>query len=104
MTEKEINEALFTKLNAEMEEYTKWLLAQSPENILLNSCDYNLRQDIMAVLSYQDISASSAKRLLDCPDLLQRLADYWENSGRVTDYQKKLLDMIEDAGKENKAA
>lgn len=104
MTEKEINEALFTKLNAEMDEYTKWLLAQSPENILLNSYDYNLRQDIMAVLSYKDISAGSAERLLDCPDLLQRLVDYWENSGRVTNYQEKLLGMIEDAGKENKAA
>ena len=66
MTNAELNSALYKKLFAEQEAYKKWLLTQSPEEILNHSYEFTVREDILLSLEYHDLTDAQAQALLDC--------------------------------------
>ena len=46
MTNAELNTALYQKMFAEQETYREWLLSQPSEEILNDTCEYTVREDI----------------------------------------------------------
>lgn len=56
MSNESKNKAIYDRLSAEQEEYKKWLLTQSPEEILNKSFEYSVRQDILSAIKFADFS------------------------------------------------
>lgn len=81
MTQEEINQALFDKADAEMEEFKNWLLAQPPEEILNHAYIYSVKQDILLGLDSADLSEEQASALLQSPTPLEdiyKALDKWD--------------------------
>lgn len=72
---------------AEQEEFRKWLLAKTPEEILNHAYEYTSREYILLSLEYNNLSDESAKALLNSKDVL---------SDVFQDFEKKETDHMED--------
>lgn len=80
MTQEELNQALFDKADAEMEQFKSWLLAQPPEEILNHAYIYSVKQDILLGLDSADLTEEQARALLQSPTPLEdiyKALDKW---------------------------
>lgn len=72
------SDRLYEKMKAEMEHYQKWLLSQSPEEILRHAYEYTVKEDILCEVELMD-DEKTAKALLRsrCPlqDVFERFRD-----------------------------
>lgn len=50
MTQEELSQALYDKVDAEMNQFKDWLLTQPPEEILSHAYTYAVKQDILLEL------------------------------------------------------
>lgn len=89
MDNEKLNTKVYEKAFSEQEEFRKWLLAQSPEEILNHAYEYTSREDILLSLEYNDLSDEQAKALLKSKDVL---------SDVFKDFEKKETDHMEDIG------
>lgn len=89
MDNEKLNTKVYEKAFSEQEEFRKWLLAQSPEEILNHAYEYTSREDILLSLEYNDLSDEQAKALLKSKDVL---------SDVFKDFEKKEMDHMEDIG------
>lgn len=64
MTQKEMNAALFDKMNEEMKQFSSWLLTQPPEEILNHSYEYATKFDIISDMEGIELSEERARALL----------------------------------------
>ncbi len=92
MTNEEKNTALYEKVFAEQETYRKWLLEQSPEEILKHSYEYVVREDILLSLEYHDLTNAQAGALLKSPGPLGDIFKEFEQ--RETDYMDTVFDTV----------
>lgn len=94
MTNAELNTALYKKLAAEQETYKKWLLTQPPEEILKNSYEFTVREDILLSLEYHDLTDAQASALLNCDSPLGDIFKDFEN--RETGYMDTVFESMEN--------
>ena len=83
------SERLYEKMNTEMEIYQKWLLSQSPEEILRHAYEYSVKEDILCEVELMD-DEKTAKALLRSPCPLE---DVFE---RVRDNDSSHMDEVRD--------
>lgn len=88
-TAQRANQALYEKMRAAQDAYRAWLLEQPPEEILNHAYEYVVREDILLLMEYRDLSYSRAKALLQTPDPL---------SGIFKDFQKIETGYMETIG------
>lgn len=93
MTNAELNTALYKKLFAEQEVYRKWLLTQPPEEILKNSYEFTVREDILLSLEYHDLTDAQASALLNCDSPLGDIFQEFES--RETGYMDTVFESME---------
>lgn len=92
MTNEERNTALYQKMFAEQETYRKWLLAQTPEEILQHTYEYTVREDVLLSLEYHDLTDAQAEALLKSPSPLGDVFKEFEQ--RETDYMDNVFDSM----------
>lgn len=83
------SERLYEKMKAEMDHYQKWLLSQSPEEILRHAYEYSVKEDILCEVELMD-DEKTAKALLRSPCPLE---DVFE---RVRDNDSSHMDEVRD--------
>lgn len=98
MSNEELNTALYKKLFAEQDRFRDWLLSQSPEEILKNTYEYTVREDILLSLEYHDLTNEQAQALLESPDTMSELFKAYDN--RASDYMETIIDAIESRANE----
>lgn len=94
MTGEELNTALYQKMFAEQDTYRKWLLTQTPEEILNHTYEYTVREDILMSLENNDLTDEQASALLKSPRGLGDIFSEFES--RETGYMEMVLDCITD--------
>ena len=93
MTLEELNTQLYRKVFEEQEQFWKWLLSQTPEEILNHSYEYTIREDIVIALEYHDLSEKQCRALLKSKS---PLADIFKDfDKRETDHMDIIRDTIE---------
>lgn len=98
MTQKEMNAALFDKMNAEMKQFASWLLTRPPEEILNHSYEYATKFDIISDMEGIELSEERARALLQSDTPLEdvyRAYDHMDIS--IMDY---ITDCIESKADE----
>ncbi|MDY4489404.1 MAG: DUF3849 domain-containing protein [Candidatus Faecousia sp.] len=94
MNNQELNTALYEKMFAEQDTYRKWLLTQSPEEILNHTYEYTIREDILLSLEYHDLTDAQAAALLKSST---PLADVFkEFDHRETDHMDQIFYAMEE--------
>ena len=94
MNNQELNTALYEKMFAEQDTYRKWLLTQSPEEILNHTYEYTIREDILLSLEYHDLADAQADALLKSST---PLADVFkEFDHRETDHMDQIFYAMEE--------
>lgn len=94
MTGEELNTALYQKMFAEQDTYRKWLLTQTPEEILNHTYEYTVREDILMSLENNNLTDEQASALLKSPSPLGDIFSEFES--RETGYMETVLDCITD--------
>jgi hypothetical protein len=94
MTGEELNTALYQKMFAEQDTYRKWLLTQTPEEILNHTYEYTVREDILMSLENNDLTDEQASALLKSPSPLGDIFSEFES--RETGYMETVFDCITD--------
>ncbi len=79
MTSKELNDALYDKMNKEMEEYKGWLLTQPAEEILQHTYEYTMKQDTLLSMEFHELDYAQAQALLGSPTPLADVYGYFQN-------------------------
>jgi hypothetical protein len=93
MSNEELNLALYNRVLDEQMEWKKWLLSQSPEEVLNHSYEYTSREDIILALEYTDLSDERCLALLKSPCLL---ADIFTEFERMeSDHMDEIRQSIE---------
>ena len=93
MTLEEMNTELYRKVLEEQEQFRKWLLSQTPEEILNHSYEYTIREDIVIALEYHDLSEKQCRALLKSKSPLANIFKDFEK--RETDHMDNIRDTIE---------
>ena len=93
MTHEEMNTELYRKVLEEQEQFRKWLLSQTPEEILNHSYEYTIREDIVIALEYHDLSEKQCRALLKSKSPLANIFKDFEK--RETDHMDNIRDTIE---------
>ena len=70
MTNEQWNTTLYKQMFAEQEQFRDWLLAQPPQEILNHAYEYVMREDILLLLEYNDLTDAQAAALLASPSPL----------------------------------
>ena len=94
MSNEELNLALYNRVLDEQMKWKKWLLSQSPEEVLNQSYEYTSREDIILALEYTDLSDEQCLALLKspCP-----LADIFKEFERMeSDHMDEIRQSIEN--------
>lgn len=94
MSNEELNLALYNRVLDEQMKWKKWLLSQSPEEVLNHSYEYTSREDIILALEYTDLSDEQCLALLKspCP-----LADIFKEFERMeSDHMDEIRQSIEN--------
>lgn len=89
-----INANLYSKMEETFQDFTNWLLRQSPEVILDHAYEYAIKENILLVLEYNDLEEAQANDLLTVEDPLDFL--YNEVGESATISLDALLSLIED--------
>ncbi len=87
MDNEKLNTKVYEKAFSEQEEFSKWLLAQSPDGILNHAYEYTSKEDILLSLEYNDISDEQAKALLKSKDVLSDVFKDWKK--KETDHMEE---------------
>lgn len=80
VTNKELNHKLYEKMAAEQLAYYGWLLQQPPKEILNHAYEYSVREDIVNVASYIDLTDDQARALLSSPSPLDDVYAVFDKS------------------------
>ena len=67
MTNEQWNTTLYKQMFAEQEQFRDWLLTQPPQEILNHAYEYVMREDILLLLEYNDLTDAQAAALLSSP-------------------------------------
>ena len=94
-TNEELNTEVYEKLCAEKEKYKEWLLTLSPEEILRHAYEYVIREDIVYVMEYTELSDKQCEALLKSPDLTSEVYKIFDHM--ETDYMSTLEWCMEHA-------
>ena len=78
MTQEELNQALFDKVNDEMKQYADWLLKQKPEEILSHAASYTIKFDIVSAFESVDFSEDQARALLQSDTILDDIYNIFD--------------------------
>ncbi|MBQ9345930.1 MAG: DUF3849 domain-containing protein [Oscillibacter sp.] len=70
MTKEELNEALYRKLNRELDQFRESFLALPQDELLNRAYEYVVRQDIVSAMEYVDLDKKDAQALLNSPNPL----------------------------------
>ena len=73
MNNEDLNTKVYEKLFDEQQKYKRWLLSQSPEEILNHAYEYTVREDIVLAMEYHDLTDEQAKALLSSPTPLDEI-------------------------------
>jgi hypothetical protein len=93
MSNEELNLALYNRVLDEQMKWKKWLLSQSPEEVLNHSYEYTSCEDIILALEYTDLSDEQCLALLKSPCLL---ADIFKEFERMeSDHMDEIRQSIE---------
>ena len=93
MSNEELNNALYAKMQEEQDAYRGWLLSQPPEEILRHTYEYTVRKDIMVALENNNLSDEQASALLKSES---PLADVYKEFCKIeTGYMDTLRDTLE---------
>ena len=93
MTNEELNNALYAKMQGEQDAYRGWLLSQPPEEILRHTYEYSVRKDILITLETKNLIDSQAAALLKSET---PLADVYKDFCKIeTGYMNSLRDALE---------
>lgn len=98
MTNEAINNALYEKMLAEQEKYRGWLLSQPPEEILKHTCEYTVREDILAALEDHNLTDSQARAMLGLEAPLADVYKDWQK--KETGYMDDIWDTIESRARD----
>lgn len=98
MTPKEMNAALFDKMNEEMKQFASWLLTQPPEEILNHSYEYATKFDIISDMEGIELSEERARALLQSDTPLEDVYKAYDHMDlSIMDY---ITDCIENRADE----
>lgn len=89
-----INANLYSKMEETFQDFTSWLLKQSPEEILDHAYEYAIKENILLVMEYNDLEESQANALLALEDPLDYLFNELEDSATIS--LDALRSLIED--------
>lgn len=81
MTQEELSQALYDKVDAEMNQFKDWLLTQPLEEILSHAYTYAVKQDILLELDSIDLTEKQTRALLQSSTPLEDLykaLDKWD--------------------------
>ncbi len=98
MEEKDLTALLLEKMQAEQDQFTGWLLKQSPEEILRNAYQYTVKEDILFSFDALELPDEQVRALLSSPAPLDDV--YKEFLKRETGYMDILRDCVEERAKE----
>ena len=94
MTNEDINNALYEKMQLEQSSYRDWLLSQPPEVILQHTYEFTVRADILIALENNNLSDEQAAVLLKSET---PLADVYKDFTKVeTGYMDTIRDTLEN--------
>lgn len=93
MSNEELNLALYNRLLDEQMEWKKWLLSQSPEEVLNHVYEYTSREDIVLALDYTDLPDERCLALLKSPCPLADI--FKEFEGMESDHMEEIRQSIE---------
>lgn len=88
-----INANLYSKMEETFQDFTNWLLKQSPEEILDHAYEYAIKENILLVMEYNDLEEDQVNALLAVEDPLDLL--YNEIGDSATISLEVLLSLIE---------
>jgi len=91
MTGEELQAKLSQRINAELEQYRRWLLGQPPDEILRHASEYTVRADILYALDGSELTDRQLKALLKSPQPLADIFDAWQN------WDSRYIDDLRDA-------
>ena len=92
MEEKDLTALLLEKMQAEQDQFKGWLLKQSPEEILRNTYQYTVKEDILFSFDALELTDEQAAALLSSPSPLDDV--YKEFLTRETGYMDILRDCV----------
>lgn len=98
MAEKDLTALLLEKMQAEQDQFRGWLLKQSPEEILRNTYQYTVKEDILFSFDALELEDEQAAALLSSPAPLDEV--YKDFLKRETGYMDILRDCVEDRAKQ----
>lgn len=78
---KKTKQNLLDKMIAEQAEYTRWLLEQTPEQILEHSLEYTMREDILIAMYSLKLTIKQTKNLLASPTPLKYIYELYRDWG-----------------------
>ena len=84
---------LLLPVKAEHDKYRDWLLSQPPEEILNNTYEYTMKEDIVMCMEELELSPKQAKALLRSPCPLDDV--YKEFRDREVEHTDTIRDSIE---------
>ena len=93
MTNEELNTALYKKMYAEQEKFKDELRSFSPEEVMRNSYELVIREDILLSMEENDLTDAQAKALLASPHPLSDIFLKWES--QESHHMEEILDTIE---------
>lgn len=93
----EIYEKLYDRLCAEQEKYVEWLLSQPRIEIMRQSYEFAMREDILMVFENEEVEPEHAKALFDKGTTLADLFHEFEDL--ETSHMQTIRDMIEGRAK-----
>ena len=92
MEEKDLTALLLEKMQAEQDQFKGWLLKQSPEEILRNTYQYTVKEDILFSFDALELTDEQAAALLSSPSPLDDV--YKDFLKRETGYMDILRDCV----------
>ena len=94
MTDHEANDKLYQRMATEQDAFRKWLLNQTPEEVLNHAYEYCVREDVLISLEDTDLDGRDARALLKSPTPLADIYKEWQS--RETGYMEDIRDAILD--------
>ena len=77
MSEEQVYQALYDKMEAEQDNYRDWLLSQPSEEILNHAYEYSVRQDILSIIKGEHLPPMAARALLHAEQPLASIYTNW---------------------------
>ena len=84
---------LYQRMATEQEQYRKWLLGQSPGEILNHAAQYTVREDIVVLMEELELTDAQTKALLKSKTPLADVYKEWNKT--ETHHMDDVRDVIE---------